>query len=84
MAKSRKTRHQKEVADLRRQESPVVSSSVLNEYRPSSPLPPRTSTHTTVIQTSEYKFVQKDLVKTLSITGAIIIAELVLFFFVMR
>jgi hypothetical protein len=89
MAKKRKTRQQKLQSDKRHtvmqhQTTPVVLSP-RSESRYETPVT-ATATPLTVkptkhaISTSEYQFVRHDLLKTSTITGAIIVAELVLFF----
>lgn len=88
MAKKRKTRQQKLQSDKRHttqryQTAPIVSPT----HQTASPPPATTPAAATVsgptrhtISTSEYQFVRHDLLKTSTITGAIIVAELVLFF----
>lgn len=86
MAKKRKTRSQKISSDLRQKDlsskaSPEHSLPLTSAPTTSNDLPiPSTNSRHAV--SSEYKFVSHDLIKTSSITGAIIIAELVLFFLV--
>lgn len=90
MAKKRKTRQQKFESDRRHtsprhQTAPSVSSSHQEVATATTPattntLSPIAKPSKPAISTSEYQFVRHDLLKTSSITGAIIIAELVLFF----
>jgi len=84
MAKKRKTRSQKIAADLRQQKlsspPPTYSTVSLSDIglRPQPITKPLS--HSSISQ--EYQFVKHDLIKTSTITGAIILVELVLFFVV--
>lgn len=82
MAKKRKTRKQKLSADIRRETT--LESTPMHTYAPTfvatapeSQIVPRTVTH--AISTINYEYLKVDLRKTLVVTGAIILLQLVLF-----
>lgn len=79
MVKARKTRQQKELADMRRfTTTPSGSYSIVDQPTPSTPSP---KIHSTVINTtSEYGYVRHDLLHTLLITGIIVALQVVLVF----
>ncbi|CAN5156007.1 hypothetical protein BH09PAT1_BH09PAT1_3710 [soil metagenome] len=83
MAKKRKTRSEKIAGDIRQQKlssSPTPSLSISLNDIGINPQPIKTNpTHSI---SHEYEFVKHDLIKTSTITGAIILVELVLFFVV--
>ncbi|HSW47860.1 MAG TPA: hypothetical protein VLG67_02155 [Candidatus Saccharimonadales bacterium] len=89
MAKKVKTRKQKILADLRRVsvsstekkvDTTVYSLPKINTATNSIPsIKIKTSTQTTVA-TSSYNYLSKDLLKTIFLTGAIVIVELVIRF----
>lgn len=88
MAKKRKTRQQKIMAD-RRQMSPqlhkpspslpVFQEAIEAASPVQNPVSKPEKSHVS-LTTKEYDYVRHDLIKTGSVTGAIILAELVLFF----
>jgi len=87
MAKKRKTRQQKIISDLRHQnlspratQSPQISLTQINKFTPAATKQQISSGKT--LPLNEYAFVRHDLKRTSFITGAIVLAELVLFFVV--
>lgn len=83
MAKKRKTREQKLKSDLRHQSLPKRSA-LLSSPTATPTLNQPVTKQSTLAPThgalNEYQFVEHDLKKTSTITGAIVIAELVIFF----
>lgn len=89
MPKKKKTRKQKILADSRQhtdsventsQQIPTYSvASVVNEEPNSQPkISHKATSH---ISTIEYSYLSKDLLKTLTLTGSIIVAEIILLYF---
>ena len=89
MAKKKKTRRQKELADIRRrragthlkpdQTSPVTAPTYSLEQKTSVP-PVQPIAHS--IATSSYRYLSSDLLKTLILTCSIIVVEILLRFLV--
>ncbi len=82
MAKKRKTRSQKYAADLRQHVSSSLTTNTAVSLSEVGIQPLKTSHVSSHSNLSEYHFVRHDLIKTSTITGAIILVELVLFFVV--
>ncbi|MBP6882359.1 MAG: hypothetical protein KBC15_02260 [Candidatus Levybacteria bacterium] len=86
MAKKRKTRQEKISSDLRPHSASLSSSGTFSYSAPTNSkgnLPNSSSiAGITSIHTNDYSYVGKDLIHTALITGAIILVELVIFFFI--
>lgn len=84
MAKKRKTRQQKIVSDHRQKESflksPSLSSSVPPLVTPAKAVLPMAEKVVAPALSQQDISVRHDLIRTLSITGAIVIVQLMLFF----
>ncbi|MEK7605283.1 MAG: hypothetical protein AAB478_02030 [Patescibacteria group bacterium] len=82
MAKKRKTRSQKIAAELKRQNLTIqaVSSPSLPLTLPTFTQPVVPTKSVTHNLTQDYHFVRHDLIKTMLITTAVIVVELVLSF----
>lgn len=90
MAKRRKTRKQK-ILHNSRQSRPVILTSdktpeipTIQEILPQPMEPKRPATGSSIISTALYQYLPKDLMKTASLTGAIVLAELLLFLLAKR
>lgn len=87
MSKKKKTRQQKIQADKRRQNMSIINThqlrndnSTILSSSPSFPLSP-ISSETLQKNIVDYTFVRHDLVRTILVTSAIILAEFLLFYF---
>ena len=89
MPKKKKTRKQKQLADVRRQtETPVTHTATISvpkpvreehETAPEPQLsPPQKSVASRSITTTDYHYLSYDLRKTLILTGVILVAEIVI------
>jgi len=90
MPKKKKTRKQKIRADLRHHEFRIVDETISLEKSTTLPVEEKTSSLPRVtaakpalhnsIATAEYQYLSKDLLKTLSLTVSVVIAELLIHF----
>lgn len=95
MPKKKKTRKQKIVSDQRRQTSPTVShvsKVTLSEHPKERPTTPsihpeqvvQKPTLSHAIATNDYLYLSRDLLRIATLTGVIVIIELLLRFFVLK
>ncbi len=77
MGKQKKTREQKIIADLRRKLDMQSKKEPTFEFKPS---PQRPIQPSLITKTIAYPYLLGDLLKTITLTGAIVGAEIILFF----
>ena len=88
MAKKRRTRKQKILRDTRQKQAVSVGQKSedipmkahTQHASPNTQIIAKSQPKSSVITTAQYQYLPKDLIKTAMLTGAIVLAELILFF----